>query len=60
MLGECRNLLYDVVLQPNISDRWLWRHDTGGGYSVRGAYNLLTTMDALDMDMTSDLIWHKQ
>ncbi|MCI45923.1 receptor-like kinase, partial [Trifolium medium] len=45
MLGECWNLLYDFVLQPNISDYWLWRHDTGGGYSVRGAYNLLTTMD---------------
>jgi hypothetical protein len=23
-------------------------------------YNLLTTIDALDTDATSDLIWHKQ
>ncbi|MCH80408.1 cytochrome P450 [Trifolium medium] len=60
MLGECRNLLYDIVLQPNISDHWLWQHDTGGGYYVRGAYNLLITMDAHDADVTSNLIWHKQ
>jgi hypothetical protein len=57
---ECRNLLYDIVLQPNISDHWLWRHDIIGGYSVRGAYNWLTTIDALDTDPTSYLIWHKQ
>ncbi|KAK2440989.1 hypothetical protein QL285_012338 [Trifolium repens] len=60
MLVECRNLLYDIVLQPNISDHWLLRHDTGSGYSVRGAYYLLTTTDALDTDAVSDLIWNKQ
>jgi hypothetical protein len=59
MLVECRNLLFDIVLQPNISDHWLWRHHPGGGYSVRGAYNLLTTTDALDTDAASNLIWHK-
>ncbi|MCI17738.1 70 kDa peptidyl-prolyl isomerase, partial [Trifolium medium] len=37
-----------------------WRHDIGGGYSVRGAYDLLTTLDVVDADATSDLIWHKQ
>ncbi|MCI66593.1 hypothetical protein A2U01_0087851, partial [Trifolium medium] len=60
MLGECRNLLYDIVLEPNISDHWLWRHDIVGGYSVRGAYDLLTTTDAADVAATSDLIWHTQ
>ncbi|MCH98404.1 receptor-like protein kinase ANXUR2, partial [Trifolium medium] len=59
MLGECRGLLIDIVMQPNISDQWLWRHDIGGGYSVRGAYNLLTTMASHGVDASSDLIWHK-
>ncbi|MCI73325.1 YIPF1-like protein, partial [Trifolium medium] len=35
MLGECTGLLYDIVLQTNILDSWIWRHDIGGGYSVR-------------------------
>ncbi|PNX88489.1 kinesin-like protein [Trifolium pratense] len=36
-----------------------WR-DIGGGYSVRGSYDLLTTSDADDHGATMDLIWHKQ
>jgi hypothetical protein len=35
MLGECAGLLYDIVLHTNISDSWVWRDDTDGGYSVR-------------------------
>ncbi|MCI04584.1 hypothetical protein A2U01_0025631, partial [Trifolium medium] len=35
MLGECKGLLLDIVVQPNISYQWLWRHDISGGYSVR-------------------------
>ncbi|MCI27527.1 helicase-like protein, partial [Trifolium medium] len=60
MLGECTDLLYDIVLQTNISDSWVWRHDIGGGYSVRGAYALLTTRDAVNAAVASDLIWHIQ
>ncbi|MCI90121.1 hypothetical protein A2U01_0111412, partial [Trifolium medium] len=54
MAGECWGLLLDIILQPNISDQWLWRHDVGGGYSVRGAYHLLTTMNPPGVDITSD------
>ncbi|MCI08753.1 70 kDa peptidyl-prolyl isomerase [Trifolium medium] len=60
MLGECRSLLVDFVLQPNISDKWVWRHDIVGGYTVKGVYNVLTTMDSPSVDATTDLIWHKQ
>jgi hypothetical protein len=45
-LGKCWNLLSDFVLQPHVSDQWLWRHDLGGGYIIRGTYNLLTRRDA--------------
>jgi hypothetical protein len=40
MLKECRTLLYDIVLQPNMADQWSWRPDPGSGYSVRGAYDI--------------------
>ncbi|MCI14847.1 70 kDa peptidyl-prolyl isomerase [Trifolium medium] len=60
MVGECRVVLVDIVLQPNILDQWLWRHDAGGGYSVKDVYQLLITMDPPGVDAASDLIWHKQ
>ncbi|GAU22937.1 hypothetical protein TSUD_326630 [Trifolium subterraneum] len=43
----------------NISDSWIWRHDIGVGYSVRGACSLLTTRDVVTTVGASDLIWHK-
>jgi hypothetical protein len=36
------------------------RYDPDDGYSVCGAYQLLTSTDAHDTTTTSDLIWHKQ
>ncbi|KAK2365871.1 hypothetical protein QL285_079314 [Trifolium repens] len=60
IIGEYRNLLYDIVLQPNILGHWVWRHDTVGGCSVRDAYQLLIIMDGPEVDVTSDLIWHNQ
>ncbi|GAU19884.1 hypothetical protein TSUD_171100 [Trifolium subterraneum] len=45
---------------PNVSYKWVWRHDIGNDYSVRDAYTLLTTTDSFEVDDTSDLIWHKQ
>jgi hypothetical protein len=59
-LGECRHFLFDIVLQPSVVDQWLWRHDPGGGYSVRGAYTLLTIRTASDAAALTDLLWHKQ
>jgi hypothetical protein len=59
MLGEFTRLLYDIVLQTNISDLWVWRHDIDGGYSVRGSYALLTKVDVVTSVVASDLIWHK-
>ncbi|GAU22997.1 hypothetical protein TSUD_98260 [Trifolium subterraneum] len=40
--------------------KWWWRHDPGGGYTVRGAYMLLTCTDIVAEDAPTDLIWHKQ
>ncbi|GAU16069.1 hypothetical protein TSUD_339400 [Trifolium subterraneum] len=46
----------DVEMAQSI----VWQHDIVGGYSVRGAYQVLTTMETLNVDADSDLIWHKQ
>jgi hypothetical protein len=59
-LGEFRSVLVNFVLQPGLVDHWVWRYDFDGGYSVRGAYKIITAMDAQDTADTSDLIWHKQ
>ncbi|GAU43501.1 hypothetical protein TSUD_92120 [Trifolium subterraneum] len=60
MVEECRALLADVVLQDNATDYWVWRPDPSGGYSVRGAYDLLTSRGDQGVAATTDLIWHKQ
>ena len=50
VLDECRALLLDVSLFPNITDTWVWLPDPIGGYSVRGAYELLTAIDNSNID----------
>ncbi|KEH24042.1 hypothetical protein MTR_7g102890 [Medicago truncatula] len=42
LLEECRTLLFDVSVFPHVSDKWVWTPDPGGGYTVSGAYDLLT------------------
>jgi len=60
MVEECRILLTNVVLQPNVSDRWQWELDKNDGYKVRDAYQALTHMVAPTLDVTANLVWHKQ
>jgi hypothetical protein len=60
LLGEFRSVLANFVLQTDVIDRWVWRCDPDGGYSVRGVYKILSALDAQDMADTSTLIWHKQ
>jgi len=60
MLGECVTLLRSVSLQYNVTDSWRWQLDPIGGYSVRGAYQLLTSQDIAQVETATDLIWLKQ
>ncbi|CAJ2636137.1 unnamed protein product [Trifolium pratense] len=60
MLGECQTLLSNISLQAQITDRWQWQSDPDTGYTVRGAYELLTTLDSVTMDDAEHLIWHSQ
>ncbi|PNX90796.1 hypothetical protein L195_g046923, partial [Trifolium pratense] len=43
MLGECQSLLLDIFLQDQTIDRWQWRPYPDIGYTVGGAYQLLTS-----------------
>ncbi|MCI84315.1 hypothetical protein A2U01_0105592, partial [Trifolium medium] len=42
------------------SDRWQWQRDPAKGYSVRDAYQLLTSQGAVTLDAAEDLIWLKR
>ena len=60
LVVECRHLLYGIVLQPNVSDRWQWNPDIHEGYTVSGAYHILTSpVDPPNVGL-HDLVWHKQ
>jgi hypothetical protein len=56
MLRECQDLLHDILLQVQCFDTWQWRPDPKHGYSVRGAYQLLTTHQSVTLDAAADLI----
>ncbi len=60
LVEECRALLFDFVLVPKVSDTWEWLPDTADGYSVRGAYDLLTNGDDTHLGLPLELVWHKQ
>ena len=60
MLEECRTLLDNVVLQPNVPDRWQWDPNIHVGYTLRGAYHALTSTDTHIPDATKNIVWHKQ
>ncbi|GAU11183.1 hypothetical protein TSUD_198070 [Trifolium subterraneum] len=44
----------------SFGDRWLWQPDVDRGYTVRGAYQLLTAQDVGSLDAATGLIWHSQ
>ncbi|GAU36101.1 hypothetical protein TSUD_277120 [Trifolium subterraneum] len=60
MLRECQILLLNITLQVQSSDRWQWQPDPDEGYTVRGAYQLLTSQVSATMDDAETLIWHSQ
>ncbi|GAU16627.1 hypothetical protein TSUD_325750 [Trifolium subterraneum] len=50
MLGECQTLLSTLTLQAQFLDRWQWQPDIANGYTVRGAYLILTSQDSVTLD----------
>ncbi|KAK2457253.1 hypothetical protein QL285_004548 [Trifolium repens] len=60
MFRECQALLLPFAVQVHTLHVWRWQPDPDTGYSVRGAYQLLTSQDSLTLGEAEDLVWHKQ
>ncbi|GAU31822.1 hypothetical protein TSUD_58230 [Trifolium subterraneum] len=58
MLREWQSLLLTLTLQVQSSDWWQWQPDPDEGYTVRGAYQLLTSQVPSTLDDADKLIWH--
>ena len=56
---EIRNLLSKVTLHDSVEDVWMWRPNTGDGYTVRGVYQMLMRQEMHDHDIVSEAPWHK-
>jgi len=52
-------LLHNVCLQINVKDTWKWLMDISAGYTVRSAYQLLTTQDTSQVAGADAIVWHK-
>jgi len=53
-------LLSNVLLQVDVSDSWQWLLDVVGGYSVRSAYQVLTSQDPHMLHASDNLLWYAQ
>ncbi|GAU47037.1 hypothetical protein TSUD_239950 [Trifolium subterraneum] len=60
MLRECQTLLLTVSLQDHSSDSWQWQPASDSGYTVWGAYQLLTDQAAAPLAVAAGLVWHPQ
>jgi hypothetical protein len=60
LLGESQTILFLVPLLVESPDRWKWQSDPVTGYTVREAYQILTSQDAVILGAAEDLLWHKQ
>jgi len=57
---DCVVLLHNIVLQDHLLDRRRWTLDPLIGYSVKGAYHLIMSVDVHPNRGSFDDVWHKQ
>jgi len=60
MLVECRNLLLSVMLEVDNIDVWRWIPDPVVGYTINGAYRLLTARPLPSVHVPVALLWRKE
>jgi len=58
-VGELCLLLTNVTLQVDKEDRWLWTLEKSNVYSIRSAYNHLTSQHTADNPVAVKSLWHK-
>ena len=60
-MRECCDVLTNIVLQSNHSDRWIWPSHASNTYNVTSAYNHLLTPNSKILAAThSTEIWNKE
>jgi len=62
LVEKCRTLLLTDSMQVEIDDVWTWILDPLAGYTVRGAYQILTDGAPLNLCVpliSDDLLWRK-
>jgi hypothetical protein len=57
--GECCGVLANVLLQVDPPDEWEWLPDINAGYSVSGAYQILTHQNSTGSYSHCELVWYK-
>ncbi|GLT25088.1 hypothetical protein SLA2020_002410 [Shorea laevis] len=60
ILQELREEVQKRKLVQGQEDRWIWKQDPGGKYSVSSAYNLLNTTPIPDLPGDYNLIWNRR
>ena len=58
-MGELTSILQSASLQVNKKDIWLWNLEKSNVYSVRTAYDFLTTPTTVVNPVEAKLLWHK-
>ena len=59
MLEELILLLFNVNLQVEKNDRWLWTLESSNIFTVRSAYNFITFQPPLASWVDASHLWHK-
>jgi len=59
LVDECRNMLFNVVLQVDIQNSWRWSPNPVTGYTVSGAYRVLTSGPHTTNLVPVNLLWRK-
>jgi hypothetical protein len=59
LLMECHTLLLPFTMQVHIPNVWRGQSDPDAGYSVCGAYQLLTSQNSFPLGEVADLVWHR-
>ena len=60
LVRECAEQHSLVILQAGMIDMWIWKFHSSHRYTMKSAYNLLTTSEVGVDDCFNHILWLKQ